>query len=289
MARVYVSLSASPSSGIIAAMSTPYKFARNSVPAAEWLATPPGQRLLLAEKAALEAALDSVFGDQLVQIGQWGGDCFRGLARTRRHLVLADAPGDGASAVTRLDDLSVASDSVDAVLLPHALEMTDNPHAVLREVDRILRPDGHIVSLGFNPFGFWGLRHRLSRRTYPPGARRLISEGRLCDWLRLLNYKVNETAWYHYQLPLKSAHPLIADGQAPASVDRVEEPAVVSAANDAVWQSGWRRLSTWPPFAACYLLVARKEMYTVTPLRQSWRGRRQVVGSLVNPTTRNAA
>jgi SAM-dependent methyltransferase len=270
-------------------MSAPHNFASNSLPAAEWLTTTPGQRLLLAEKAALEAALDSVFGDQLVQIGEWGGDCFRGLARTRRHLVLADTPGDGTSAITRLDDLAVASDSVDAVLLPHALEMTDYPHAVLREVDRILRPDGHIVSLGFNPFGFWGLRHRLSRRTYPPGARRLISERRLRDWLRLLNYKVEETAWYHYQLPLKAAHPIIADGQAPEPLGRVDEPATVSAANDAVWQSGWRRLRTWPPFAACYLLVARKEMYTVTPLRQSWRRPRQVVGSLVNPTTRNAA
>jgi SAM-dependent methyltransferase len=260
------------------------------LPASDWLAGPGGQRLLMAEAAALRDALDSVFGDDFVQIGAWGATLYPELARTRRHTLISDHAGLGASVVMRLDDLAIQSDSVDAVLLPHALEMTDNPHALLREVDRILRPDGHLITLGFNPYGFWGLRHLLSRRRFPPDTRRLIPEGRLCDWLRLLNYSVQETAWYHYRLPVLSRRRDGGDGLAEATVSAADSlPVIPEAANDAVWRSGWRRLRTWPPFAACYLSVARKEMYTVTPLRTGWRRRRRMVGGLVNPTPRNVA
>jgi len=271
-------------------MTQPDPDAAPFLPASDWLAGPGGQRLLMAETAALRDALDSIFGDEFVQIGPWGAALFPELARTRRHTLIADRAGVGAGVVMRLDDLAIQSDSVDAVLLPHALEMTENPHALLREVDRILRPDGHVITLGFNPYGFWGLRHLLARRRFPPDTRRLIPEGRLCDWLRLLNFSVQETAWYHYRLPVLSRPRARDDGQGEPPVPAADSlPAAPEAANDAVWRSGWRRLRTWPPFAACYLSVARKEMYTVTPLRTGWRRPRRMVGGLVNPTSRNAA
>ena len=88
----------------------------------------------------------------------------------------------------------------DAVLLAHSLETHENPHGLLREVDRILRPDGQLIVLGFNPRGIWGLRRLIARGGFPPGARHLISDHRLTDWLRLLNFRVHDTGYYHYQL-----------------------------------------------------------------------------------------
>jgi hypothetical protein len=60
-------------------------------------------------------------------------------------------------------------------------------------------------------------------------------------------------------------------------------------ATDSRWPAPLLRLRQWPPFAGCYLLLARKQLYTVTPIRPVWKRRRQLVGGLVNPTTRNAA
>ena len=59
--------------------------------------------------------------------------------------------GEGVGALARPDALPLATDSVDALLLPHTLELHDNPHEVLREVARVLIPEGHVVVLGFNP------------------------------------------------------------------------------------------------------------------------------------------
>jgi SAM-dependent methyltransferase len=246
----------------------------------DWPASPQGRNLLAAEVLEIRRALDGVFGDHLVQVGGWGGGVFLKAARTRRTAVVADRPTEGAGVLSHLDELAIPTDSVDAVLLAHVLEFHADPHTVLREAERILRPDGYLIVAGFNPHGLWGMRHLLSRRRFPPGVRHLISERRLRDWLRLLNLSVQDSHFYHFQLPF-----------APA----VRPPRPTSAPRPAARRlrglsgSIWRQMRSWPPFGACYITTSRKEMYTVTPVRPVWRGRRRLVGGLVNPTTRNAA
>jgi SAM-dependent methyltransferase len=235
-----------------------------------WLGSGTGAALLDEEMARLAAALDSVFGDEFVQLGVWGSaGAFRGLARTRRQAVVDRRPGPGVDLVTELDDLAIAGDSVDAVLLPHTLETVGDPHAVLREVDRILRPDGHVVVLGFNPLGWWGARHYLSRRRFPRGVERMIAEYRVRDWLRLLSFSVQHAACYHFRAPLYQPGLTLEPSPPPGSG--------VAA-----------RLRQWPGFAACYLLVARKEAFSMTPVRLAQRRRPRLVVGL-SPTTRNAA
>ena len=43
------------------------------------------------------------------------------------------------------------------------------PHGILREVDRVMMPEGRLVIVGFNPWSLWGLRSSvgLSRSQYP--------------------------------------------------------------------------------------------------------------------------
>ena len=154
----------------------------------DWLQSGTGIALLREESCQVAAAFESIFGDQFLQIGAWGeGQLFRQFARTRRYAVVAARPAPGVDLISAPEQLAIAPDSIDAVFLPHTLETAEDPHDVLREVDRILRPDGHLVVLGFNPWGWWGLRHYLSRRRFPAGGHRMISEFRLHDWLRLLS------------------------------------------------------------------------------------------------------
>jgi SAM-dependent methyltransferase len=230
----------------------------------KWLDTSAGQSLLREENRQVSMVLDHVFGDQFLQIGKWGCESFREHSRTRRAAVVCESAAAGVDLMSSLDCLAVADESIDVALLPHVLETHDDPIGVLREVDRVLRSDGHIIVLGFNPVSLWGLRHRLSRRQFPAGIQRMISEHRLRDWLRLLNFSVNHSSFQYFRSPM-FRH---------ASSGRVTKPS-----------SRWR----YAPFAAGYVLVAGKELYTVTPIKPVWTRRRRMVGSLVNPTTRNAA
>ena len=261
----------------------------NQIP--DWLNTRTGRNLLREEVRQVRLALDSIFGDQFVQIGAWGdAGLFRRLARTRRAMVVTATEVQGADAVSAPDALGITADSVDAVFLPHTLEYADDPHAVLREVDRILRPDGSLVALGFNPWSTWGARHALSRSGFPPGAQRLISDGRLCDWLRLLEFRVQHSAFYYFVAPVLRASSRKST-RAPRQDEYTARPDLSAQGGRLAGRlspvlSSVRRV---PAFAACYVLVAQKQLYCMTPLRPVWRRRPALVGGLMNPTTRNAA
>lgn len=264
----------------------------------DWLETSTGRILLRLESARVRLAFESIFGDQFLQIGTWGGNEFRRHARTKRTAVAGTAIADQADLVMAADCLGIANDSIDVVLLPHVLEVSEDPHGVLRELDRVLRSDGHVVILGFNPVSLWGLRHLLSRRRFPPGFRRMISEHRLRDWLRLLNFSVDHSSFHYFAAPV-----LRRSGRRyRRSVDSAGGVTGVSRKRDLARRGNrfframrlsfsaatqvWRRHA---PFAGCYMLVARKTLYTVTPIRPAWKPKRRLVGGLVNPSTRNVA
>jgi SAM-dependent methyltransferase len=231
-----------------------------------WLRTPLGQRVYALERKLASEALAQVFGWQMLQIGLWGDD--DGLladARTQRRSVLAwhgTRPSGAAAIRSRTDSLAIASDSVEAVVLPHTLEYEPEPHEILREVGRILSGEGHLVVFGFRPTSIWGLRHLFARDGFPPGLERMISEGRLRDWLKLLGFEIVDARRYLFTLPWGST--------APSSQSFLERAGA----------------QLWPLLAGGYLIKARKRVYTLTPIRPRWRLRPQVVGGLIEPTTR---
>jgi SAM-dependent methyltransferase len=232
-----------------------------------WLRTALGQRVYALERKHARDALAQVFGWQLLQIGLWGDD--DGLmtdARTQRKSVLAwhgGRPTERPPPIrSRTDSLAVASDSVDAVMLPHTLEYEPDPHEILREVGRVLSGEGHLIVFGFRPLSSWGLRHLFARHGFPPGLQRFIGEGRLRDWLKLLGFEIVDARRYLFSLPLGSAPP-----SAHSFVERAGP-------------------YLWPLLAGGYLIKARKRVYTLTPIRPRWRLRPKVVGGLIEPTTR---
>jgi len=213
--------------------------------------------LLEQERIQVARALDRVFGDQIVQITAWGPPAmFLDAARTQIALMVGFHGESGIDAEMAPNRLAILTDSVDAVFLPHTLERHSDPHGVLREVHRILRPDGKVIILGFNPFSWWGLRHKFSPSGFPGGLSRQITKSRLSDWLNLLN------------LTIETVYPCYAS--------RAESRATMLV----------RRLQL---FASSYILVASKETIPVTIIRPRVSRRARLVESLVNPTTRNAA
>lgn len=81
--------------------------------------------------------------------------------------------------------------TVDLVILQHTLDFSANPHQILREACRVLCSGGYIVILGFNPFSTWGIAHWLRRFSDDlPWSTNPVAGGRLLDWLRLLDFRM---------------------------------------------------------------------------------------------------
>jgi SAM-dependent methyltransferase len=227
-----------------------------------WLATPLGRRCLTNEQRLVRRVLDRVFGQDLLQIGSWGpDDAFLRYARTQRVALVDES--ENPDVISRLDRLAIASDSIDVILLPHTLERSESPHAVLREAARVLRPDGCLIALGFLPTGLWGLRHLLARGGYPKGSRHLIRIRRMHDWLKLLSFDVDPAISYCHTFPLERVDRL-------GSFPRER------------WAKRWL-----PMLAGAYLTVARLRAVNLTPIKSGWQAPRlHAVGGLVEPSTR---
>ncbi len=207
--------------------------------------------------------MNDIYGLELLQLGQWGlqRELLSG-ARIRNRSVVAQTPGAGTDVVARLTHLPVQSSAIDALLLPHVLEFETDPHAVLREADRVLVGEGQILLLGFRPSGPWGWRAAASRSGFPPGLRRVLSEQRVRDWLRLLRFEITSVQHYLYALPTEG-------GAARGTLDAYDV------------RRGW--FYPWP--AGAYLIKARKRLYSVTPLRARKRERRALLGGAMEPST----
>jgi SAM-dependent methyltransferase len=226
-------------------------------PVSDWFEGPLGARVLREEAALATLALDNVFGFELLQVGAWGPKRhWLDGARTQHATLLAPELTPGVTLCAPLDSLPFRSDSIDAILLPHTLELVEDPYAVLREAERVLTGEGCLLICGFNPFSGWGARRRFGqywgRPAFPPGTQRMLSERRLRDWVALLGFDVDSVHGYLGFLPLKGG-----------ALD--VRP---------------RRSLT----AGGYLLKARKRVSTLTLIRPRRRVRQRVLVGAAEPT-----
>ncbi len=236
---------------------------------APWLETPPGRYLLAWEQAQLDRCVVDVFGFHALQLGLPELDALRANRMPHRWLAVdhsqaprvesgtqPEVPGRATQAAAPraivlqcdFDALPFDSNSLDLVVLPHSLELARDPHQALREVERVLMPEGRAVIIGFNPGSLWALRQRLGRMLRGLGLRAgqplfMPSEGefigywRLRDWLRLLSFEVEEGRFGCYRPPLTSQPWLERFGWMERTGDR------------------W-----WPVLGAVYMLVAVKRV-----------------------------
>jgi SAM-dependent methyltransferase len=233
-----------------------------------WLESPLGATVLALEAHLLQDELADVFGFELLQIGRWGqaGLLCTGARTQHRRWVAPDATGAGAVRAD-FDALPFATNSVEAVLLPHTLEHAARPHELLREVDRILVGEGNVVICAFSPWGPWGARHFVASGQFPPHAARLMSERRTRDWLSLLGFEIVSARRYLFAPPWTQR---LFDCGPDGWLER-RGPLIAS------------------PLAGAYLLKARKRVHAVTPIRAAWTRRPVIVGGAPEPTTRIAA
>jgi SAM-dependent methyltransferase len=179
--------------------------AQTSSDAAAWMQTPLGQYLLERECAYIDRTVTDIFGYNALQIGLPEFDLLR-ANRMPLRANLDRGAGENLRTHLRADvaELPIVGASVDLVLLPHVLEFSENPHQILREVERVLVPDGHLIVTCFNPMSLWGVRHSLFKRDAYPWRGRFIHLLRLKDWLALLGFEMAGGAMGCYVPPCTS-------------------------------------------------------------------------------------
>lgn len=242
----------------------------------DWFQTPPGQYLLAWERTQFDRAVADIFGFHALQLGMPGLDCLAANRMPHRWLAdsvlqpgagrAADAPG-GTCLVTDFAALPFPAASLDLVVLPHTLELNADPHATLREVERVLVPEGRVVICGLNPVSLWGFRQRRARllhragwgELFLPEAGDFIGYWRMRDWLRLLSFEV-EVGHFGCYRPALSREQWLR---------RFE------------WMD-WIGPRWWPILGAAYFLVAVKRVRGMTLLGPAWKTARALANGPVS-------
>jgi SAM-dependent methyltransferase len=231
-----------------------------------WFSRALGRNLLAQEKTRITKTLSKLFGYHILQIGGLGEkDLLESSSISHKVLMLLDDEDDHEAAIKLFGDeeaLAFASDSIDVVVLPHVLEFVSNPHKLLREVERILIGEGHLVLTGFNPWSFWGIwRGLLFWQESPPWNGHFYAYSRIKDWLSLLDFELTEHERFFFCPPIQKQ----------------------SLMQKIIF---WERLGKhcWPIFGGVYVIVAKKRVVSLTPVKMRWSARRRVISSgIVEP------
>lgn len=233
-----------------------------------WFNAAAGTDILEAELELAAAIMPNLFGYHIVQLGSHASEEF--IATTRiSHTVLVDGNENAprrAGLVCRNDSLCLAANSVDVLVVPHVLEFATDPHAVLREAERVLIGEGHIVIAGFNPWSLCGMWRVLAGwRGRPPWSGHFLSATRIKDWLKLLGFEIEFLQKASFRPPLSRK----------SISSRIRFMELLGSA-------------CWPFFGNVYLVVAKKHVAAVTPLKASWQTRRRLIASgVAEPSTRS--
>ena len=180
-----------------------------------------------------------------------------------KHQVVLGESGNRLNLKCRFEELPIASDCIDLAVLPGVLELSEFPHQVLREVERVLIPEGVVVVIGRNPYSWHGIHNRYRRwRSEKHSQKRDISRGRIADWFRLLGFETD------ISINISLSNHKLQSSQSYPWVKKIGQ-------------------TFCDYFCSYYIIIARKKVSTLTPIRPSWRRNKQLVSPrLAEPSVR---
>ncbi|MCL4744609.1 MAG: methyltransferase domain-containing protein [Burkholderiaceae bacterium] len=258
---------------------------------ADWLASPAGRYLLQWQQQQYDSQVADVFGYFALQCGLPLLDCLRANRMPNRILARSRAENgadgqvdagwgraavDGTDAhpavaqvrIAHFEELPFDTQSLDLVVLPQVLEFAQDPHQVLREVERVLRPEGRVIVSGLNPVSLWGVHQvTLSRlgMGFLPREGRFIGLPRLRDWLKLLGFELDSGRYGCYRPPCRTQRWL-------------DRTAFMEKAGDR-----W-----WPICGASYFVGAVKHVRGMRLVGPAWTKRARAVAPVAAASQRRA-
>lgn len=140
------------------------------------------------------------------------------------------------------EQLPIETDNIDLVLASHVLESSSDPHQVLREIDRILVPEGQLILIGFNP---WSLM-RSCRQLRKKGDLPVMS--RVRDWFSLLGFEMLDVQYLGFRPGLQNEK----------LYQRLS------------WMESLGKVA-WPVFSNLYVIHAKKQVIARRPYKKVWK------------------
>jgi SAM-dependent methyltransferase len=238
--------------------------------------------------------IEAALANELCQIFGFNALLYRPIAKAlcNQHLcikqqVIISQEAEQSDIQCRYEELPIASDCIDLAVLPSVLQSSQFPHQVLREVERVLIPEGIVIIIGRNPLSWLGISRRLKQfrnerwqnvswrsllftKSVAAERKKLdkaicardISKSRVCDWFSLLGLEVER------EVSISVSHARIQGDK----------------------MSSWLKKITQlfcDCFCSYYIIIGRKKVSTLTPIRPSWRRNKQLVSPrLAEPSIR---
>lgn len=241
-----------------------HKYNGASQALAHWFASEQGRYVLDWERGQFDLATENVFGFRAAQAGLPEIDFLR-ANRIPFRFALALEPGAAVAADPM--QLPLATQSLDLLVLPHSLESSGDPRQVLREAERVLRPEAQVVISGFNSLSLWRLRQVFSGRdSGAPWDAHFIGLPRLKDWLNLLGFELNGGRFGCYAPPFRRAEWLARFRFAEKAGER------------------W-----WPILGGVYVVRAVKRVHGMRLITPAWRKERARRRALATLAPRNGS
>jgi len=206
-----------------------------------------GQYIAQRESPLYAQTVADVFGFHALQIGWPMHDLLEHCRIPYKHsLQLAAAPN--ASLLCESEFLPFAEQSVDLVCMPHVLEQCADPQQTLREVFRVLVPEGTLMLTGVTPVSVLGMRARVGQFKQAGHFERLFTAWRIRDWLNVLGFEVVHSGSLIHVLPV----------------------------NDPLWLARQSCLERWGRHTCgmtggVYFLIAKKRVLNARLLKPEWK------------------
>ena len=209
-----------------------------------WISTSLGQYLLSREQDMYDKKVGDIFGFNAVQLGLLQMDTLKN-SRIPHVMHVGNSAGE---LLCESDYLPFAESCIDLICLPHVLEFSENPHQTLREAERVLVPEGHLILTGFNPISAWGLKYALTQQDDYPWNGQFFTLSRIKDWLALLGLEFISGEMHCYEPPI----------------------------NNQKWLNRFTFMDKlgdqwWPMMGGVYFIVAKKRVVNMTLLKPNWK------------------
>ncbi|MDB4512048.1 class I SAM-dependent methyltransferase [Arenicella sp.] len=176
----------------------------NETPFSKWLSSSYAQQYLQSEARHLKNALRQVSGPRVLQLGNLIDSSEIEAIDFPQHIIAdIDAKASSQDCV-QFDPafMPLQNETMSTVIVPHVLERHQFHHQVLRESNRVLMPEGHIILTGFNPISMLGVQRLIFKRAVCPGH--YFSVKRVSDWLQLLGFEIVASSTFAYSPLVKN-------------------------------------------------------------------------------------
>ena len=216
-----------------------------------WLQHFLGHSVLEAERALLFPLLEQRYGKHTLLIGSPRQQMLLKASVMPSQVLLSPLMNkchDHHYIEGDFHELPIASGSIDLVILPHTLEHLDNPQRLLTEACRIIKPDGHIIIFGFNPYSLWGLKKRWMKSKNMPWAGNFLKANTIKKWLTFAEFQLAKQSMLLFSPPTSHAN-------------------VYRKFKYFEW-IGRKFLSS---FGGAYMLMAQSKSIPITPIKMRWQ------------------